>query len=785
MKTLKKVLTIISCLCFSLAISLNVFGASASTVGGVTVKSFTMENGAWIRVDEESGNGIKFNAFLDTETYDTLEGLENATVNYGMVIVPNDMLPAGGMTVDMLKDTVNNHFTNEENCACGKTHYAIVEYETLPNNPDAENKILRGSIVDIKTGNVIRPYTAVAYIEYVGDTTEYYLASYANGDIANSTRSMAYVAQMAIKDGKDTDGSIEATYVTPYTTGDYANKFPYTVNHYINGADQAPVTEKLYGTLGETVTAKHILDSTIEDAETKYAQYRLYGIPADTETTATLYADGKTVFNIVYEKLDTSLHAISDDTTTLLLGSNQNLPGTGAYATYLANTSEDADFPGSEDKDSVVKIHTTNASEYYAGMFRLAFDAQSFELAKANNASYIKFHMYIVVDDYFSTINLRSWEKDVATKIAVGQWTDVIIPISKLNQNRTWVTDSVKDANIDHTKYTQSYIYSQITSKYTKINSNIDQNQFLSCWDITTGKLNKGTISTTDVTYYIDEISWGIDFDAPEITVADIPEKIETSEFTEPTVTVTDAMSWQKRLDNTVTKTLYKINGDTRTEVVLTDGKATLEEGDYVYVVTAHDGIGYDVIGNVATKEDYFTVQYKQAYVVSFDSADAINYVSASTGKNYQFNAEHLDANALASEGLNTNDVVPSGGALKITTTTQSESGYGGWVVVNLGDKLSEIDGALSVTIKLAIDLSKYYTDKEYNGYLFEQHTSATYLTGFSDATWFEFTLNLESLIKDSNTYFDGTNAIFWVGTTTYKNATITYYLESMTFNFI
>jgi hypothetical protein len=106
-------------LCFSLAISLNVFGASASTVGGVTVKSFTMENGAWIRVDEESGNGIKFNAFLDTETYDTLEGLENATVNYGMVIVPNDMLPAGGMTVDMLKDTANNHFTNEESCACG------------------------------------------------------------------------------------------------------------------------------------------------------------------------------------------------------------------------------------------------------------------------------------------------------------------------------------------------------------------------------------------------------------------------------------------------------------------------------------------------------------------------------------------------------------------------------------------------------------------------------------------------------------------------------------------
>ncbi len=782
MKTLKKVLTIISCLCFSLAISLNVFGASASTVGGVEVGSFTMENGAWIRVDENSGNGIKFNAFLDTETYDTLEGLENATVNYGMVIVPNDMLPEDGITTAMLLDTANNHFTNEE-CNCGKTHYAIVEYETLTDNPDADNKILRGSIVNIKTGNVVRPYTAVGYIKYVGDTTEYALAEYANGDIANSTRSMAYVAQKAIDAGQDADGNIEATYVTPYTTGDYANKFPYTVNHYLNGKDQAPVTEKLYGTLGETVNAKHILNSTVEKAKELYKAYGLYGFTNDSVSSSVLYADGKTVLNVYYEEMDTSFKTVVNDPDYFLMGANKNLPG-------ATTTWHDEITLNGETKEGVVQINTTAVDEYTAGKFRMAFNRNDYFKAVEMGYSYVKLHMYIVADSSLTKINFLSKNNKVVSDVPTGQWVDVIVPLSELNRTGGYLSglDGTK-AKFEEYAGMDGYGWNSSSKDFLCTNS----------------VKNGIGLTTTNMTYYIDEVSWGIDFDAPEITISGIAPEMFEGTFTEPTVTATDNMTVQTMVNTTVVKTLYKVDGDTRTEVAFVDGKVDLTKGNYVYVVTADDRIYSDVVGNVATKEVEFAVVERQDLVITFDSAEDANYIQSTPNKVYYSNSTYLDADALAAENLNSGDVAPEGGAIKFvagmegSTDANGTNGaqkYGAWLVLKLSaEEIAQVKDATAITFRMYVHPSSYpswgYTDENgitHEVQLLDGSTGSgkiPTLAAFNRNAWVEFTVDVSNLTYSLDKYLNGTYALFWTSTNTmYKNdGIITYYINSITFD--
>jgi len=798
-------------LCFSLAISLNVFGASA-TVGGVTVGSFTMENGAWIRVDENSGNGIKFNAFLDTETYDTLEGLENVTVNYGMVIVPNDLLPEGGITTAMLLDTANNHFTNEE-CNCGKTHYAIVEYETLPDNPDADNKILRGSIVNIKTGNVVRPYTAVGYIKYVnGGTTEYALAEYANGDIANSTRSMAYVAQKAIDAGQDADGSIEATYVTPYTTGNYANKFPYTVNHYLNGKDQAPVeVETLYGTLGETVTAKHIASGAMAS---QYKEYGLYVFGADSTTSSVLYADGKTELNCYYEKVNTVFLDGSADEIELDTGYDNGGKYTGLAANLNYNTTEtttavvsyvDSMQNGEETITDITKVQMSTADAYGAGYMRLGLDNDMYNQAVAADWDYIKIRMYVelanaegTVKDAAQTLNMYSWNMPLGS-ITTNQWVEFVVSKAVLNSikgtNRSYVLMGVNPAPAS----TESF--------YTEFGSRYGFAAASSTYFWWTNSVNKNSAYPV-VNYYIDEISWGIDIDAPELSLGSDYSKVYAGNFN-PTVVVSDNLLSNELYTSAYTscaeldKKLYKVIDSNRTLVDSeSDGSWNLEVGNYVLVITANDKGTSDGEGNVGTQE--FAIQVIEepvratGYLTDFDIPAETSYLLAKENSGVVPVISYLDT-------YKDTKGTEKAGVTKYATTSVSGSAWGAYFYLNFStDMITEITNAFNdtttdftLTFSICVEMSNYI---DYAYAATNNYGDSVFLTGGSNYTdefeggvWTELTFNEEQLANilkwtsDANVKnrLNGSNYIFYMGgwTLTKTLTEVTYYIDSISYS--
>lgn len=298
--------------------------ASAATIATVSVADFQMQYGASVRYGKNDGkDGIRFTAELSRTTYEKLEALQTTAgvaVNYGMLIVPADYTRAGSKTykAPLTKETLfgaSAAYTlvdctpteNDTACTCGKTHISSVEYPTL--SGAGETKLLCGSLVDLQKGNRTREFVGLGYIEYVnGSTVEYALAENAKSedgmgaaDIANNTRSMSYVAQLAIADGKDGDGSLYETYVQPFETLSYQ----YTIKHYL--PDEAgnygePIVETAYAALGAEVEAKHIAESGLENAS-DYASYAAYTIDetnAASLTSSVVYANGKTVLACYY-----------------------------------------------------------------------------------------------------------------------------------------------------------------------------------------------------------------------------------------------------------------------------------------------------------------------------------------------------------------------------------------------------------------------------------------------------------------------------------------------------
>ena len=148
--------------------------------------SATMVNGASIRLT--NGNGLRFYTMVDSAKIAELQSL-GATVELGTLIAPKDLLGEDDLTFESSK-------------------YIDVKYEAIEDgayywHKDVEGQIA-GSIVNIKesntsfstaNGNIAREFVGRGYVKVtLNCRTEITYASYASGDIANNTRSLAYVA---------------------------------------------------------------------------------------------------------------------------------------------------------------------------------------------------------------------------------------------------------------------------------------------------------------------------------------------------------------------------------------------------------------------------------------------------------------------------------------------------------------------------------------------------------------------------------------------------------------
>lgn len=166
----------------------------------VTVGSFNMVKGAAMRVNEKTG--IRFYTNVDTDK--VAELIESgATVSMGTLIAPNNLLNGEELTLS----------TDEANCV------NVPYISGLEDNNWFTDVIggkefsgMVGSIVDIREANINRKFVGRGYITVtIGDTTKTVYADYAvNEDdsisnIANNTRSIAYIANAVRNDSSKAD----------------------------------------------------------------------------------------------------------------------------------------------------------------------------------------------------------------------------------------------------------------------------------------------------------------------------------------------------------------------------------------------------------------------------------------------------------------------------------------------------------------------------------------------------------------------------------------------------
>ena len=345
------------CLCGAFS-SLSIKTAKAED--SLTYASFTMEEGAAVRLVDGS-NGLRFSAEISEMEY---AALNDAGARFGMLIVANDII--GGNAANLTEETVfgknpSFYFTNEEGGDTSKP--AMLNVTASCQNIDEDTNVeICGSIVNIKTGNLTRPFVGVAYVaipsasetvinedgttEKVVTDYEYHFAPYYGDDMANNTRCMYYVAQKAIEAGNNA-AVLQTNYIEAFASRAEGKLYKYNVVHHYIAANGAETTE--------TEVQGGALNATI-GAQAKSKTGYVY----DMERTASadkglVYAAGMQTLHIYYktgsaEELLKDLFGTTEESRleaskkycggTLTLDENGNLISVDTGSTGLAGSGQ-------------------------------------------------------------------------------------------------------------------------------------------------------------------------------------------------------------------------------------------------------------------------------------------------------------------------------------------------------------------------------------------------------------------------------------------------------------
>ncbi|MBE7087235.1 MAG: hypothetical protein E7369_02925 [Clostridiales bacterium] len=277
--------------------------ANTSPLSNVT--SFEMHEGASVRT--KTVTGIRFKGLLSESDYTTLEGLESdgSKVSYGLLIAPKDYVDAVPLTVSTVfgAEAHYGYYVMDEDgelsqeSVGGETIIVNIPYETLTANTEGQYEV-RGTLTEIKDKNIAREFVGLAYIAYTpnGGETEYLMANYNGGDVANNSRSIAYIAQDLSEKSNDADfiKLMKDMYLDKVSDVDTN----YTVQSYVG--ETLVKTESFSAKIGETVTAT--------DAQ-------LTGFELDQENSVVsgvAYANDKLVLKCVYNQVDTELYQVAN-----------------------------------------------------------------------------------------------------------------------------------------------------------------------------------------------------------------------------------------------------------------------------------------------------------------------------------------------------------------------------------------------------------------------------------------------------------------------------------------
>ena len=300
----------------------------AKALSELTINSFVMEEGAAARVKtlyDESGNavesnGLRFSAEISQEEY---SALKEAGARFGVVIVAKDLLKIKDSTnlVEINEKTVfgetpNFYFSNETSGDGSKIALLHIKNPACSNVDEDSNIEICGSIVNILTDNftrtfVGRAYVAIPKIDENGETTySYHFAPYYNGEIANNSRCIYYVAQRAIETEAANASLLKQKYIDTFASTERFTNYVYRYyvnHHYIvhdengNHKDIVIKTDSHYAQLNSTVEANPI------EKPSGYPELEglnfIYNVEESANTkTGLVYAGGMQVLNLYYEE---------------------------------------------------------------------------------------------------------------------------------------------------------------------------------------------------------------------------------------------------------------------------------------------------------------------------------------------------------------------------------------------------------------------------------------------------------------------------------------------------
>ena len=420
-------------------------------IQGVDVSTYQMDIGAGIRVN---GDGLRFSADMDTATY---EALEAKGASYGMLIVPKSYLTAGYELTEENVFEQNKFYFEEENPTPEDNRRAMLnlETETLGNYDKDANVEIYGVIADIGAMNILREFVGVAYVKVpvvnasTGEPTgeyEYKFARYYGDDMANNTRSMYYVAQLALEsDWAGDKTAVEENYITTYkteVTDVYGYTYGYTEKHVLTKLDGTQETlkeEVKYGDLNTEVTAEFYNDNAL---------YSAYYYDGKEMPKSNLYANGRTTIEVNYKEANVDFENMlwskaftssnykdmlyvtewGSATTETPYSVTTEIPEGGVEGTYLY-------YSGSADKaraDIQLQLNPAYGKGYYQSILNTGLPFV------------VKYDVYVenVNADYSTTsIKLKGWNgttsfnSDVGSSVTVGAWKTVSFDLSYLVNN--------------------------------------------------------------------------------------------------------------------------------------------------------------------------------------------------------------------------------------------------------------------------------------------------------------------------------------------------------------
>ncbi len=628
---IKKSLVLASCLCaFALTGGL-IAGATGSADAEVSTETFSMVEGASIRVSTDQTNpqnGIRFTAEISKAEFDSWK--EGKTVEAGTFVMPYSYWANGAINEYNCFDPDEAKYWWEGNGTEKGDKKTIIH---IPASVTSEAKVSRtgsgemvyqvnGSVVNIKDANLARKYIGVSYLK-VDD--EYYFAETTPATFSRSTVSVAQNILLA----NDTQyASVANSYLNQYLTAN-------------GGSKEVTLSTKVYVNYSEgyqEYDGVSIDDETIVlDSADDFA--KLYGTAPDASLMAgyTLVLNGNGNVNSTPVRVD-------GDTNALKFYYDKNVENTVLFDGSLGETEAEVLQANKISQITNGSSATTSRAGFqfssdwgYHGGNSIWFD----DYYGDNNGdlSFIYYSEAVVFPTETNKISfmIRSNEEVAETSNFPTQ-----IYIKDKDGNQVWGAFQLPE-NLGLGEV------AQVTANFKKSFSSVQELAFSCNESLTSVKINDNFLpqyvgewpvagsglvhAGEDNPYYIDYIQAEFDAVVDELDNIEIFNGEQTSTAMNVLDGVVSTVYSDKEFASKVSASYVELPGTESAPLTISEGVLTIPvEQEETYKVTVSYG---------TTQRSFYVLGYYKYAFASFDVPDATDDYYEATGNDGTLSTNH------------------------------------------------------------------------------------------------------------------------------------------------